>query len=126
MTRTRRPALLVAALLASVWLVTPVQAAAQTATDAKPVAAPSATRAQVRAINRAADGKIVIALKVVTEAKLPFTTLTFLVRDPSLVRDVAVGDEVFFTATRIAGQNSLQSLKKATPCVRFQPCKQHE
>lgn len=126
MSRTRRPALLVAALLASVWLVMPLQAAAQTATDANPVAAPSATRAQIRAINRAADGKIVIALKVVTEAKLPFTTLTFLVPDPSLVRGFAVGDEVFFTATRIAGQNSLLSLKKTAPCVRFQTCKQHE
>ncbi|MDP1953723.1 MAG: hypothetical protein Q8K71_04535 [Polaromonas sp.] len=126
MSRTLRPALLVAALLASVWLLMPVPAAAQTGTDAKPVAGPTATRAQVRAINRAADGKTVIALKVVTEAKLPFTTLTLLVPDPSLVRDFAVGDEVFFTATRHAGQNSLLSLKKTAPCVRFQPCKQHE
>ena len=88
--------------------------------------APLATRAQVRSINKDGDGKTYIALKVMPRTKLPFSSLTFLVRNPGQVEGVAVGDEVFFTGARIDGENTLQSLRKTTPCVRFQPCKQHD
>lgn len=113
------------ALLACLWLGFPAGAAAQPDAGKPDAGKAIATRGQVRTITKDSAGRSLIVLKVVTGAKLPFTSITFVVRDPSLLSGIAVGDEVFFTAARVDGDNTVRTLRKTTPCVRFQTCEQH-
>lgn len=119
-----RPWLWIALLAIS--LAAPSLAVAQVTDGDKALSEPLATRGQVRAITRDNAGKTTIALKILPRTKLPFSTLTFRVRDLGLVNGFAAGDEVFFVAAQVDGENTLQALRKTTPCIKFQPCPLHD
>lgn len=81
------------------------------------------TRAQVTSIFREDGGRrTYIRLKLVPRAQLPFTTITFRVREPSLIDAIDEQSTVEFTAERIDGENTLKTIRKVAPCVRFQEC----
>jgi hypothetical protein len=81
------------------------------------------TRAQVRALPAASGPEAgLLRLKIRPRARIPFSTLTFRVRDAALLDGIRVGDEVEFTARAEEGENVLTRLRKVAPCVRFQPC----
>jgi Cu/Ag efflux protein CusF len=79
------------------------------------------TRAIVRALPSAAEPNL-IRLKLIPRGQLPFTTLTFAVRDAALWQGLAVGDEVGFVAERRQGINTVVRLRKVVSCARFQDC----
>lgn len=83
-----------------------------------------ATRARVVSVDPApgSDGKRYIRLQLLPRARLPFSTLTFRVRDPALLDGIAEGGWVKFTAERLEGENTLTSVRVVDPCQRFQPC----
>jgi Cu/Ag efflux protein CusF len=84
---------------------------------------PVETRATLRSITKGDDGKrVYVHLKLAPHANLPFTTLRFYVRDPTLLSGLQEGAAVKFRAERIAGENTLVSIRAVPPCVRFQPC----
>lgn len=86
-------------------------------------AAPVETRATLRSVTREDGGKrVYVHLKVLPGAKLPFTTLRFLVPDAALLAGLREGASVRFRAERIAGENTLVSIRAVPPCVRFQAC----
>jgi len=86
-------------------------------------ATPVETRATLRSVTEEDGGKrVYVHLKVVPHAKLPFTTLRFRVRDAALLSGLQEGATVKFRAERIAGENTLVSIRAVPPCVRFQPC----
>ncbi|MEJ7930548.1 serine hydrolase [Ramlibacter sp. AN1015] len=88
-----------------------------------PAASPVEKRATLRSITREDGGKrVYVHLKVALHANLPFTTLRFYVRDPALLSSLQKGATVKFRAERIAGENTLVSIRAVPPCVRFQPC----
>lgn len=103
-----------------------VQAAGQTPAGTKAAASAQQlveTRATVRSIFEEDGGqRIYIRLKLVQLHDKPFTTLTFRVTDRALLAGITEGSSVAFTAARAAGENTITSLRAATPCVRFQPC----
>ncbi|MCJ0763062.1 copper-binding protein [Variovorax terrae] len=115
--RGRRLALLaVAALL-------PLLATASEPPAPAPTSQVVYTRAQVRALPAASGPDSgLLRLKIRPRAKMPFSTLTFQVRDAALLAGIRVGDEVEFTARAEGGENVLTRLRKVAPCVRFQPC----
>lgn len=85
------------------------------------VAKPVYTRAVVRSLPSAAEPNTV-RVKLLPRGKVPFTTVSFGVERPELLRDILVGDEVGFVAERRASGNTLTRLRKVAPCVRFKPC----
>jgi Cu/Ag efflux protein CusF len=108
-------------MLCGLWL----SAAAAHAQPAGDAPAPAVeTRARVMSVDAAADpsGKRYIRLQLVPRARLPFSTLTFRVRDAALLRGVAPGMWVKFTAERMEGENTLTALRVVEECKRFQPC----
>uniref|UniRef100_UPI000D48AB7E copper-binding protein n=1 Tax=unclassified Variovorax TaxID=663243 RepID=UPI000D48AB7E len=85
-------------------------------------AAPVFTRAVVRSFHEEAGGKAYVRLKLLPRAKLPFTVQTFRVADRSLLKGLAEGASVKFTARHIDGENTVTSIQPAVECRRFQPC----
>lgn len=74
------------------------------------------TRGQFRGVFEEEGGRRVYArLKLVTGQKLPFTTLSYRVRDRRLVQGIQEGTEVDFRAERIDGENTLTALRPASP-----------
>lgn len=81
------------------------------------------TRATLRAVTEEdAGGRVYVHLKIVPNAKLPFTTLRFRVRDRALLAGLREGSSVKFRAERVDGENTLVAIRAAPPCDRFQPC----
>lgn len=80
------------------------------------------TRAEVRSFFQESDGRYYVRLKLLPRAKIPFTTQNFLVADRALLEGIGEGASVRFTASHVAGENTLTSIQKAPPCVRFQKC----
>lgn len=112
MPSTRRVPLLAAALL--------VAAAAAPAEPAPPAVE---TRATLRSISEEDAGRrLYVHLKVVPNAQLPFTTLRFHVPQRAWLAGLQEGASVKFRAARVAGENTLLSIRAVPPCVRFQPC----
>jgi Cu/Ag efflux protein CusF len=103
-------------------------AAVSNAADARPpgdtASGPQAveTRAVVRSTFEEGGDRLYIRLKLVPRRKLPFTTITYRVRDRALVANVREGDSVVFRAQRIGGENVLTALRAVPPCERFRPC----
>lgn len=82
------------------------------------------TRATVRSIFEKDGGqRIYIRLKLAQLDNKPFPTLTYRVTDRAMLAGIGEGSSVAFTAVRVAGENTITSLRPAEPCVRFQPCK---
>ena len=101
-------------------------AAAQPVADGAEAAAPEpvATRARVVSVDAATgrDKPRYIRLQLVPRARLPFSTLTFRVRDAALVSGITPGIWVKFKAERQDGENTLTSIQVVAECQRFQPC----
>lgn len=86
-------------------------------------AAPVESRAILRSVSEEEGGKrVYVHLKVAPHANLPFTTLRFRVRDRALLAGLPEGASVKFRAERIAGENTLVSIRAVPACIRFQPC----
>ncbi|RZJ62856.1 MAG: serine hydrolase [Acidovorax sp.] len=81
------------------------------------------TRATLQSIAMEDGGvRTYVHLKLVPQAKRPFTTARFRVRDASLLTGLQKGTSVKFRAERMEGENALTSIRAVAPCVRFQPC----
>ena len=81
------------------------------------------TRATLGTVAEADSGtRVYVHLKIAPQAKLPFTTLRFRVRDRTLLDGLREGSSVKFRAERIDGENTLVAIRAVPPCVRFRPC----
>lgn len=69
-----------------------------------------------------AHGHLLVRLKLLPRAKIPFTTQTFKATDPSLLADIPEGAWVKFTALHVDGENVLTSIHVVEECRRFQAC----
>ncbi|WP_298019345.1 copper-binding protein [uncultured Castellaniella sp.] len=96
--------LLSAAVAAPAALVWPAPAVAQ----AQPVQAQAS--GQVVRVDAAA-GKIAIRHGAISKLDIPAMTLVYHL-DPALLRGIAAGDSVNFTATRVQGQYRILALEK--------------
>ncbi|MFD1712745.1 copper-binding protein [Ottowia sp. GY511] len=79
------------------------------------------TRAVVRSLPSPREPNA-LRLKLLPGGKIPFTTVTFRVADPSLVLGLQVGDHVGFVAEARPEGNTVVRLRAVSPCARFQPC----
>ena len=79
------------------------------------------TRAVVRSV-ATEHGQLYIRLKVAPQAKIPFSTHTYLVKDAKLVAGLKEGDSVRFRAERQGGENVLTAIHATPPCERFSKC----
>ena len=84
--------------------------------------APVLTRARVVSVQQDSGGPLYVRLKLLPQAKLPFTTQRFTVVDRTLLAGIAEGAWVKFTAKSVDGENTLTSIQVAQECKRFQPC----
>ena len=121
-------ALATALALAAVWgaagaqPVAPAGAASAAVEGAAPVA-PVYTRARVVSLEADAGGNaMLVRLKLLPRAKLPFTTQTFRVVNPGLLHGISQGAWVQFTARHIDGENTLTSIRVTAECKRLEPC----
>ena len=81
---------------------------------AAPPADTAGTPGEVRSIEHRSDGRAFIRLKLrLPGGDLRFTTLTYRVRDASLIEGVAQGQQVRFAARRIEGENTLTAIERA-------------
>jgi putative copper export protein len=71
------------------------------------------TPAVLRAVFTEAGGtEVYVRLKLlITGGDLPFTTLTFRVRDPALLEGLGEGARVAFRAVRIDGENTVVAIR---------------
>ena len=90
----------------------------QSAATAEPVF----TRARLVSVQPDRDGRLLVRLKLLPRSKIPFSTLTFTVRDRALVADIPEGSWVKFTARSEGGVNWLTAIHVVDECRRFQPC----
>ena len=102
--------------------VAPAGAASAAGEGAAP-AAPVYTRARLVSVEMHASGNaMLVRLKLLPRAKLPFTTQTFRVVNPALLYGISQGAWVQFTARHIDGENTLTSIRVTAECKRFEPC----
>ena len=85
-------------------------------------AEPVFTRARLVSVQPDRDGRLLVRLKLLPRSKIPFSTLTFTVRDRALVADIPEGAWVKFTARSVEGENLLTAIHVVEECRRFQPC----
>lgn len=104
----------------AVFSLTATGAVAAPAADA--AAATVLTRARVASFLDVPGGKSYVRLKLMPRSKLPFTTQTFRVTDPSLLAGIAEGSTVKFSAKHIEGESVVTAMQVVAECVRFQPC----
>ena len=83
---------------------------------------PVYTRARLGSVDKESDGRILVRLKLLPRSKIPFSTLTFVVRDKALLADIPEGAWVKFQARSEDGVNVLTSIHVVEECRRFQPC----
>lgn len=83
---------------------------------------PVYTRARLVSVGKESDGRILVRLKLLPRSKIPFSTLTFVVRDKALLADIPEGAWVKFQARSEDGVNVLTSIHVVEECRRFQPC----
>ena len=102
--------------------VAPAGAASAAGEGAAP-AAPVYTRARLVSVEMDASGNaMLVRLKLLPRAKLPFTTQTFRVANPGLLHGISQGAWVQFTARHIDGENTLTSIRVTAECMRFERC----
>ncbi|MBU0749319.1 MAG: hypothetical protein KKG67_21280 [Gammaproteobacteria bacterium] len=97
-------------------------APATQAEQSAPTAEPVFTRARLVSVQPDRDGRLLVRLKLLPRSKIPFSTLTFTVRDRALVADIPEGAWVKFTARSVEGENLLTAIHVVEECRRFQPC----
>ncbi len=90
----------------------------QSAATAEPVF----TRARLVSVQPDGDGRLLVRLKLLPRSKIPFSTLTFSVRDMALMAEIPEGSWVKFTARSEGGVNWLTAIHVVEECRRFQPC----
>jgi CubicO group peptidase (beta-lactamase class C family) len=102
----------------------PVDGAVSSTAAAESAPAPLVeTRATLQSIVTEDGGvRTYVHLKLAPQARRPFTTARFRVRDPSLLSGLQKGASVKFRAECKEGENTLTSIRAVAPCVRFQPC----
>jgi len=79
------------------------------------------TRARVTS-NFEEGGRFYVRLKLLPRSKIPFTTMTYRVRDRDLVRQFSPGATVEFLAERFDGENTVTRMRSAADCNKFQKC----
>lgn len=118
-------AVLVSVSLCCVMAMNAVAAPSALATQVDQSAAaaePVYTRARLVSVQPDRDDRLLVRLKLLPRSNLPFSTLTFTVRDRALVADIPEGSWVKFTARSVEGENLLTSIHVVEECRRFQPC----
>lgn len=111
--------------VAVLFVVATGRAAAQAADAPAASGAPSATvltRARVASFREEAGGQFYVRLKLMPRSKLPFTTQTFRVVDPSLLANIPDGASVKFSSRHVEGENVVTAIHMVDACARFQPC----
>ena len=98
-------------------------ARAAAAVQPPPSATDVYTRAIVRSISEQDGHRLYIRLKLIPRAKIPFSTVTYRVRDRRLIAGLHEGASVAFRAERLDGENVLTAIHIAAPCQRFDECK---
>lgn len=83
---------------------------------------PVYTRARLVSVQKEPDGRLLVRLKLLPRSKIPFSTLTFSVRDMTLLAEIPEGSWVKFTARSEGGVNWLTAIHVVEECRRFQPC----
>ena len=83
---------------------------------------PVYTRARLVSVQKEADGRLLVRLKLFPRSKIPFSTLTFVAVDRALLAGIPEGAWVKFTARSVEGENLLTSIHVVEECRRFQPC----
>lgn len=103
-------------LAASVLLLCclPGAASAQTATTAG--ADSVYTQGEFRAVSQEQGSRDTFAhIKVAPGTKIPFSTITYRVRDAALLKGLQPGTRVEFRAERVEGENVLVAIKPRQP-----------
>jgi len=67
-------------------------------------------------------GRLYVRLKLLPRSRIPFTTMTYRVRDKNLVRQFSTGSSVEFLAERLDGENTITAMHSAPECKKFQKC----
>jgi len=67
-------------------------------------------------------GRLYVRMKLLPRSKIPFTTMTYRVRDKDLVRPFSAGSSVEFLAERLDGENTITAMRLAPECRKFQKC----
>ncbi|MFN3439227.1 MAG: hypothetical protein ACK41V_16125 [Acidovorax sp.] len=83
---------------------------------------PVYTRAALVSVQKEPDGRLLVRLKLLPRAKIPFTTLAFVAVDRAWLAGIPEGAWVKFTARSVEGENFLTSMHVVEECRRFQPC----
>lgn len=83
---------------------------------------PVYTRARLVSVDKESNDRILVRLKLLPRSKIPFSTLTFVVRDKALLADIPEGAWVKFQARSEDSVNVLTSIHVVEECRRFQPC----
>ena len=83
---------------------------------------PVFTRARLVSVQKEADGRLLVRLKLLPRSNIPFSTLTFTAVDRALLVGIPEGAWVEFTARSVEGENLLTSIHGVEECRRFQPC----
>lgn len=117
--------LVVAASLCSALALSAVAAPSPPAAQGDSGAAtvePVYTRARLVSVQKEADGRLLVRLKLLPRSKIPFSTQTFVAMDRAVLAGIPEGAWVKFTARSVEGENLLTSIHVVEECQRFQPC----
>lgn len=114
---TAMPTLRSLAAAAALLCCLPVAALAQT-TAAAATADPATvyTHGEFRAVSQESGSRDTFAhIKVAPGVKIPFSTITYRVRDAALLKGLRPGTRVEFRAERVEGENVLVAIRPRQP-----------
>ncbi|MES2611888.1 MAG: copper-binding protein [Pseudomonadota bacterium] len=122
MTATPLPTLRSLAAAAALLCCLPVAALAQATAPAAAAAAAAAdpatiyTHGEFRAVSQEQGSRDTFAhIKVAPGVKIPFSTITYRVRDAALLKGLQPGTRVEFRAERVEGENVLVAIRPRQP-----------
>lgn len=118
MTATPLPTLRSLAAAAVLLCCLPAAALAQGAAPASAAADPATiyTQGEFRSVSQEQGSRDTFAhIKVAPGVKIPFSTITFRVRDAALLKGLQPGARVEFRAERVEGENVLVAIRARQP-----------
>lgn len=118
MTATPLPTLRALAATAALLCCLPVAALAQATAPAAAAADPATiyTHGEFRAVSQEPGSRDTFAhIKVAPGVKIPFSTITYRVRDAALLKGLQPGTRVEFRAERVEGENVLVAIRPRQP-----------